>query len=792
MKNTILHRNRTAAKSIAALLILVLFSLFSFQLNPPVFARDGSPDAFVASEGPDSGSGETTLQSQSGAQSPQAAAASVDVPILMYHRIQGEDDPDGDYLTVYTEEFSRQLDALEAYGFDTISLDEFLGIRDGSIPVPSYRPLIITLDDGYDNLYTNALPAIQAHGMDLTAFILSSFHENPGNITWDQVRALNTAGQHVESHSATHANLLELYATDPNLARAEIVNSKTVIETQVTGHQVKFFAYPYGVFNPAIRLMAEEAGYSAAVGIQRGIENTAGADVWNLKRQEMKPEISVNYDPARPENFFMFLVDSDFAVPDITIQSLTAYDAQGKARDYFMPGETATIIATAANTGSAVKVIGSLEINHTDAATPPAYNYNSHTAGEDVVKQPFQPGAAAPFEYEWSILPASPLGQYYMNFSTHDQYYVLGFGQTGWSKSLQVVARQCHALSLGFVGEGGAPTASPANSVGCPSGQYYPGAIIQVTAHPGTDGRVGGWSGTENDSLTTINNSVLMPPGPHEARVNYASQCYALNLGFSGSGTAPTASPANSAGCSSGQYVSGEVIQLTAYPANGYRVGSWSGTNDDSQLTTTNSVTMPAGPRNVQVSYTLACYPLTLGFSGPGTAPTASPANSASCPGGQYIPGEVIQLTAHPKSGYRASGWSGTNNDSLASNSNTVSMPSGPHTAQATYGPTACFSLVLGFIGPGTTPTATPASSAGCPSGQYVPGEIIQLDAHPNARHHAGRWSGTNNDSLASNSNTVVMPGSSHAVIVYYEPGDSPVAPASHKILIPLVVRQGG
>ncbi len=44
----------------------------------------------------------------------------------------------------------------------------------------------------------------------------------------------------------------------------------------------------------------------------------------------------------------------------------------------------------------------------------------------------------------------------------------------------------------------------------------------------------------------------------------------------------------------SGTYVQGKVITLTATPDSGYQVKSWSGTDDDTSTETTNTVTMDA------------------------------------------------------------------------------------------------------------------------------------------------------------------------------------------------------
>jgi hypothetical protein len=79
--------------------------------------------------------------------------------------------------------------------------------------------------------------------------------------------------------------------------------------------------------------------------------------------------------------------------------------------------------------------------------------------------------------------------------------------------------------------------------------------------------------------------------------------CYSLTRTHSGSGADPTASPANSTGCSTGQYVAGAVVQLTASPASGWQVQSWSGTNNDASTATTNAVTMPDSARTISVTY---------------------------------------------------------------------------------------------------------------------------------------------------------------------------------------------
>ena len=79
-----------------------------------------------------------------------------------------------------------------------------------------------------------------------------------------------------------------------------------------------------------------------------------------------------------------------------------------------------------------------------------------------------------------------------------------------------------------------------------------------------------------------------MPANNHTVTVNYVEipPCYTLSRTHTGSGSDPVASLTNSTGCPAGQYVAGAPISLTASPATGWRVESWSGTNSDSSTST--------------------------------------------------------------------------------------------------------------------------------------------------------------------------------------------------------------
>ena len=90
------------------------------------------------------------------------------------------------------------------------------------------------------------------------------------------------------------------------------------------------------------------------------------------------------------------------------------------------------------------------------------------------------------------------------------------------------------------------------------------------------------------------------------------------------------------------------------------------------------------------------CYALTRTSGANGGVPTANPVKSAACAtNGEYVAGEVIALTAVPDSGYQVASWTGTDNDTLKTNTNLLTMPTGIRTVNVTYevAPTTTYGL---------------------------------------------------------------------------------------------------
>jgi uncharacterized repeat protein (TIGR02543 family) len=106
--------------------------------------------------------------------------------------------------------------------------------------------------------------------------------------------------------------------------------------------------------------------------------------------------------------------------------------------------------------------------------------------------------------------------------------------------SFEVAPPVCYALTLSSSDNGDDPIAIPSNSTDCVFGEYVEGEVIALTALPDTGYQVAGWSGTDDDALTTLSNTVTMPANAHAVNVTYTKNpvvsTWYLAEGYTGAG----------------------------------------------------------------------------------------------------------------------------------------------------------------------------------------------------------------------------------------------------------------
>ncbi len=445
----------------------------------------------------------------------------------------------------------------------------------------------------------------------------------------------------------------------------------------------------------------------------------------------------------------------------------------------------------------------------------------------------------------WANLPALTPQEWYVTVSDAS----LSTTSPNWTFTTQ--APPCYALTLSHTGNGSDPTASPTNSVGCQAGQFVAGAAITLTASPAAGYQVASWTGTSNDSSTSITNTLTMPAAAKSASVayvespvgNYAVQMNGTNsyirvdnnaeLGLqtftietwfkrlgtgatasSGSGGLTAVEPLVSKGRSESD--NGNIDTNYLFGIQGGKLGA------DFEECASSQTGCPGGTAGLNhpvtgattlqdnvwyhgaVTYDGRYWKLYLngiqdGYVDLGTSllprwdsiqpiGIGTAFNSTGVAVGDFngVIDEVriwnsvrtqaeIQAdmySENPAGSGLVGHWNLNENAGTVANDTAGTAQNGTLTNNpswvAGFPQPVCFNLTLSHTGNGSDPAASPSNSIGCQAGQYVNGAAVTLTASPASGYQVASWSGTNNDSSASTSNTLTMPAAAKSASVTY------------------------
>ncbi len=190
-------------------------------------------------------------------------------PVLMYHDVR---ETALNYFDVTTEDFAAQLDRLQADGYKTLSMEEFVAIVQAGEKFPR-KSVLITFDDGYRGVYERALPELIKRGMKATFFIITdALDVRDGEypyITKEELKEMAACPLvSIGSHTRSHAHLEQI---DSRQQQEEIAVSRELLE-QWTGRKIEALAFPYGGYDKSVIEAVRAAGYGVSFAVQdRGL-----------------------------------------------------------------------------------------------------------------------------------------------------------------------------------------------------------------------------------------------------------------------------------------------------------------------------------------------------------------------------------------------------------------------------------------------------------------------------------------------------------------------------------------
>ncbi len=214
------------------------------------------------------------------------------IPVLMYHSI----DDTGSVISISTRVFKKHLQYLKDHGFETVSLDEYFNTPASQ----TANKVLITFDDGYQSLFSQALPILKEFSYKATVFLVTDYVGKNAEwiirdqqiildklvaqlafskeemeaevrklkelsksklLSWDEIREMEKHGFEFQSHSHTHP-FVSVISVDE--IKFELEQSKSILEENLN-KKVSAFAYPYTDCNhPQVTELLAKIDYQGA------------------------------------------------------------------------------------------------------------------------------------------------------------------------------------------------------------------------------------------------------------------------------------------------------------------------------------------------------------------------------------------------------------------------------------------------------------------------------------------------------------------------------------------------
>jgi peptidoglycan/xylan/chitin deacetylase (PgdA/CDA1 family) len=211
-------------------------------------------------------------QQPSVARQGQAAPASAEASMLLYHRFG----PVVHYeMTVRTDTFRAQLEYLKQHGYQVVPLRTVVSHLLGKGPAPPARSVVITVDDGHASVFTEMLPIVLEHRVPVTLFIYPSAISNAAYaMKWEQLATLYRTGLFdIQSHTDWHPNFkTERRRLSPDAYQSfvtmQFAKPRAVLKNRL-GVDADMLAWPFGIYDDELIASAREAGYVAAFTLDR-------------------------------------------------------------------------------------------------------------------------------------------------------------------------------------------------------------------------------------------------------------------------------------------------------------------------------------------------------------------------------------------------------------------------------------------------------------------------------------------------------------------------------------------
>jgi peptidoglycan/xylan/chitin deacetylase (PgdA/CDA1 family) len=192
----------------------------------------------------------------------QVNQANLQFPILMFHHIRDYynlSDSLGMGLSISPSFFEEILKKIIAQKYSVITFYDLLEFYFENKALPN-KPIMLTFDDGYDDVFANAIPLLQKYSMKGSFSIITGLTGKPGYLNWEQIKQMKNLGEEITSHTVTQPSLAAVSDSD---LKKELFDSKSTLDKQLNQF-TQVLIYPSGRYDQKIMDEAKLAGYVMA------------------------------------------------------------------------------------------------------------------------------------------------------------------------------------------------------------------------------------------------------------------------------------------------------------------------------------------------------------------------------------------------------------------------------------------------------------------------------------------------------------------------------------------------
>ena len=207
----------------------------------------------------------TTAQATNNKTTNAPAKSDARVTVLGYHDFSST--KDATEMLISTAKFRRQMQAIKDLGLNVISLEDFTAWKRGEKTIGD-RSVLITIDDGWKSIYTDAFPILKEMGFPFTIFLYTNYINGGSNaLTTEMIKEMQKHGCSIGSHSISHpypaavkSERAKGEAAFKAYLQKEMGQSRKSLQKQFGG-DILCYAYPGGFVTGEMLPIAVEQGY---------------------------------------------------------------------------------------------------------------------------------------------------------------------------------------------------------------------------------------------------------------------------------------------------------------------------------------------------------------------------------------------------------------------------------------------------------------------------------------------------------------------------------------------------